>query len=72
MTKSAVRPGRPVYLEMNAQRVTAAIRFYQELFAWTSAPLHVPPWGNIAVIRNCDRDFGTRFMTLGPFPCRVG
>ncbi|NNE24876.1 MAG: hypothetical protein HKN11_19935, partial [Rhizobiales bacterium] len=56
MTDNTVRPGRPVYLEMNAQRVTSAMRFYNELFAWTSAPLHVPPWGNIAVISNGDRD----------------
>ncbi|MDH3742515.1 MAG: hypothetical protein OER56_13055 [Hyphomicrobiales bacterium] len=67
MTQSTVRPGRPVYLELNAQRVTCAFRFYQELFAWTLSPLHVPPWGNIAVMSNGDRDFGTQFMAMGAF-----
>lgn len=62
-----VRPGRPVRLELNAQRVTAAFEFYQALFGWTSIPLHVPPWGSIPLLVNGDRCFGNQFMAMGAF-----
>ncbi|MEO0912466.1 MAG: hypothetical protein AAFY59_05675 [Pseudomonadota bacterium] len=62
-----VRPGRPVRLELNAQRVTLAIRFYRELFGWTSRPLHVGPWGSIPLIANGARVFGNEFMAMGAF-----
>ena len=65
MSKVPLRPGRPVWLEMNAQRVTTAMRFNQELFAWVSVPLHVPPWGSIPNIVNGDRMFGNQFMAMG-------
>ena len=67
MAQSDTRPGRPVRLELNAQRVTAAMSFYQALFAWTSKPLHVPPWGSIPLIFNGDRNFGNQFMAMGAF-----
>lgn len=67
MTSSSVSPGRPVRLELNAQRVTEAIAFYQELFGWTSIPLHVPPWGSIPLIANGERVFGNQFMAMGAF-----
>lgn len=54
-------------MELNAQRVTAAIEFYQTLFGWTSIPLHVPPWGSIPQIVNGDRVFGNQFMAMGAF-----
>ena len=65
--KPATGPGRPVRLELNTQRVTAAFRFYQDLFGWTSRPLHVPPWGSIPLIANGDRVFGNQFMAMGAF-----
>ena len=62
-----VRPGRPVRLELNAQRVTSAVQFYQRLFGWRSIPLHVPPWGSIPLIANGERVFGNEFMAMGAF-----
>lgn len=67
MEQNSVNPARPVRLELNAQRVTAAIDFYQALFGWTSQPLHVPPWGSIPLIFNGDRCFGNQFMAMGAF-----
>ena len=64
---TTARTGRPIWLELNAQRVTQAIRFYEDLFAWTSRPLHVPPWGAIPFIVNGDRRIGTQFMAMGAF-----
>lgn len=63
MTKS----GRPVRLELNAQRVTDAMQFYRKLFGWSSIPLHVPPWGSIPQIANGDRIFANEFMAMGAF-----
>lgn len=62
-----IRPGRPVWLELNAQRVQAGIAFYETLFGWTSRPLHVPPWGSMPNIVNRDRIFGNQFMAMGSF-----
>ncbi|NND41262.1 MAG: hypothetical protein HKO04_04205 [Silicimonas sp.] len=62
-----VSPGRPVRLELNAQRVTDAMRFYREVLGWTSIPLHVPPWGSIPQIANGDRIFANEFMAMGTF-----
>ena len=62
-----VRPGRPVRLELNAQRVTDAMHFYRKLFGWTSIPLHVPPWGSIPQIANGNRTFANEFMAMGAF-----
>lgn len=59
--------GRPVRLELNAQRVTDAMHFYRQLFGWTSIPLHVPPWGSIPQIANGDRVFANEFMAMGAF-----
>jgi len=67
MTETALRPGRPIWLELNAQRVTNGIRFYEQLFAWTSKPLHVHPWGCIPNIVNGERMFGNQFMAMGGF-----
>ena len=61
------RPGRPVRLELNAQRVTEAMHFYRTLFGWTSVPLHVPPWGSIPQIANGNRVFANEFMAMGAF-----
>jgi len=60
-------PGRPVWLELNAQRVTLAMAFYRELFAWHAAPLHVAPWGAIPLIANGPRTFANQFMAMGAF-----
>ena len=65
--KQAVRPGRPIWLELNAQRVQTAIAFYETLFGWTSRALHVPPWGSMPNIVNHDRIFGNQFMAMGAF-----
>ena len=62
-----IRPGRPVRLELNAQRVTDAMHFYRKFFGWTSIPLHVPPWGSIPQIANGDRVFANEFMAMGAF-----
>ncbi len=62
-----IRPGRPVWLELNAQRVTQGISFYETLFGWGSRPLHVPPWGAIPNIANGSRVFGNQFMAMGSF-----
>lgn len=62
-----VRPGRPVRLELNAQRVTDAMQFYRKLFGWTSTSLHVPPWGSIPQIANGERVFANEFMAMGSF-----
>ena len=67
MAQQTVRAGRPVRLELNAQRVTQAIRFYETLFGWSSRPLHVPPWGSIPLIANGERVFGNQFMAMGGF-----
>ena len=67
MSATTVRPGRPVRLELNAQRVTASFEFYRVLFGWTSHPLHVPPWGSIPLIANGTRVFGNQFMAMGAF-----
>ena len=67
MNGTEVRAGRPVRLELNAQRVTAAMEFYRTLFSWTSIPLHVPPWGSIPLIANGDRVFANEFMAMGAF-----
>ena len=67
MTNSTLRPGRPVWLELNAQRVSSGIRFYHDLFGWTSRPLHVPPWGSIPNIVNGERMLGNQFMAMGAF-----
>ncbi|MGI9464358.1 MAG: hypothetical protein ACR2OM_10480 [Aestuariivirgaceae bacterium] len=67
MAESALRPGRPIWLELNAQRVTSAIQFYQVLFGWTSRPLHVHPWGSIPNIVNGERMLGNQFMAMGGF-----
>ncbi len=64
---SEIAPGRPVWLELNAQRVTTGISFYQALFGWTSRPLHVPPWGAIPNVVNGSRIFGNQFMAMGSF-----
>jgi len=61
------RPGRPVRLELNAQRVTDAMHFYRTLFGWKSLPLHVPPWGSIPQIANGNRIFANEFMAMGAF-----
>ncbi|MEO9827122.1 MAG: hypothetical protein ABJF50_22200 [Paracoccaceae bacterium] len=61
------RPGRPLRLELNAQRVTDAMPFYRNLFGWTSVPLNVPPWGSIPQIANGNRVFGNEFMAMGAF-----
>ena len=66
-SKTATGNGRPVRLELNSQRATAAFQFYQALFGWTSRPLHVPPWGSIPLIANGDRVFGNQFMAMGAF-----
>ncbi|MEM9145977.1 MAG: VOC family protein [Pseudomonadota bacterium] len=60
-------PGRPIWLELNAQRVTEGIRFYESLFAWSARPLHVPPWGAIPLIASDTRTFGNQFMAMGAF-----
>ena len=60
-------PGRPVWLELNAQRVTQAVSFYRELFHWGGAALHVPPWGSIPLIANGNRIFANQFMAMGAF-----
>ncbi|MEO0819174.1 MAG: hypothetical protein AAF074_02000 [Pseudomonadota bacterium] len=60
-------PGRVAWLEINAQRVTDAVRFYRDLFAWGAAALHVPPWGSIPLIANQDRVFANQFMAMGAF-----
>lgn len=62
-----VRPGRPVRLELNAQRVTDAVAFYRKLFGWNSRPLHVPPWGAILEMTNGGRAFASEFMAMGAF-----
>ncbi len=62
-----VRPGRPVRLELNAQRVTDAMQFYRAVFGWTSLPLHVRPWGSIPQIANGERVFANEFMAMGAF-----
>ncbi|SPH24978.1 hypothetical protein DEA8626_04011 [Defluviimonas aquaemixtae] len=67
MGQNDVRAGRPVRLELNAQRVTAAMDFYGALFGWTCTPLHVAPWGSIPLIANGDRVFGNQFMAMGAF-----
>ena len=67
MAQPVIRTGRPLWLELNAQRVTEAVRFYQELFAWSLRPLHVPPWGAIPIIANGDRPFANQFMAMGAF-----
>lgn len=67
MAEQTVSPGRPVRLELNAQRVTKAIQFYETLFGWTSRPLHIPPWGSIPLIANGERVFGNQFMAMGGF-----
>lgn len=67
MATNNPRPGRPIWLELNAQRVTTAIDFYQTLFAWSSKPLHVPPWGSIPNIVNNERMIGNQFMAMGGF-----
>ncbi|MGI9355100.1 MAG: hypothetical protein ACR2PF_08070 [Rhizobiaceae bacterium] len=67
MKKKDVKAGRPVRLELNAQRVTAAMDFYRTLFGWKSIPLHVPPWGSIPQIANVDRVFANEFMAMGAF-----
>lgn len=59
--------GRPVRLELNAQRVTTAMHFYRSIFGWRSIPLHVPPWGSIPLIANGDRIFANEFMAMGAF-----
>ena len=59
MPVSMVGSGRPVWLELNAQRVVDGIQFYQNLFGWTSRPLHVPVNGG--------RVFGNQFMSMGAF-----
>lgn len=61
------RPGRVVWLELNAQRVTLATEFYRALFAWECRPLHVPPWGSIPLISNGGREFANQFMAMGAF-----
>ncbi|MEM9060962.1 MAG: hypothetical protein AAGD13_10920 [Pseudomonadota bacterium] len=60
-------PGRPIWLELNAQRVTEAMAFYRELFAWGLRPLHVPPWGSIPLIGSGERVFANQFMAMGAF-----
>jgi len=65
--QNRVTPGRPVRLELNSQRVTAAFEFYRQLFNWTSEPLHVAPWGSIPLILNGGRNFGNQFMAMGAF-----
>ena len=67
MNDNNVGAGRPVRLELNAQRVPAAMDFYRTLFGWTSIPLHVPPWGSIPLIANGDRIFANEFMAMGAF-----
>lgn len=67
MGNSRVKPGRPVRLELNAQRVTIAVEFYQTLFGWRSVPLHVAPWGSIPQIVNGERVFANEFMAMGAF-----
>lgn len=67
MDEHQVTPGRPVRLELNSQRVTTAIAFYQALLGWRSIPLHVAPWGSIPQIANGDRIFGHEFMAMGAF-----
>ena len=67
MNENEVKAGRPVRLELNAQRVTAAVEFYRTLFSWRSIPLHVPPWGSIPQIANGDRVFANEFMAMGAF-----
>ncbi|MGD1925467.1 MAG: VOC family protein [Paracoccaceae bacterium] len=64
-------PGRPVWLELNAQRVTQAMAFYRELFAWGMRPLHVPPWGSIPLIGSGERVFANQFMAMGAFATPV-
>ncbi|MEL6217372.1 MAG: VOC family protein [Pseudomonadota bacterium] len=67
MASSPFDPGRPIWLELNAQRVTEGIRFYEALFAWSARPLHVPPWGSIPLIASGARVFGNQFMAMGAF-----
>ncbi|MGI9388453.1 MAG: hypothetical protein ACR2O1_00215 [Boseongicola sp.] len=67
MKKKDVKAGRPLRLELNAQRVTSAMNFYRTLFGWSSIPLHVPPWGSIPQIANGDRVFANEFMAMGAF-----
>ncbi|MFG5383912.1 hypothetical protein [Yoonia sp. R2-816] len=62
-----IRPGRPIWLELNAQRVQAGIAFYETVFGWWSRPLHVPPWGAMPNIVNRKRLFGNQFMAMGSF-----
>lgn len=60
-------PGKPVWLEISAQRVAEVEGFYTSVLGWTRAPTHVEPWGVLTVFRNRKRPLGTSFLALTPF-----
>lgn len=59
--------GRIGWLELNAQRVTQAMPFYQGLFGWGVEVLHARPFGALPLIANGDWVFANQFMAMGAF-----
>ncbi|MCB9680185.1 MAG: hypothetical protein H6733_01835 [Alphaproteobacteria bacterium] len=59
--------GKPVWLEINTQRIAAAETFYTSMFGWERSAVHVDPWGTLTMFRNEERIVGSGFLAMAAF-----
>lgn len=59
--------GKPVWVEVNTQRIDQAEDFYLRFFGWTRNSAHVAPWGVLTLFKNGERPVGTSFLALAAF-----